>query len=261
MTGAQDFDSSILVFEGESKTGMLLRVSHDAEGSLMYETEEVADATVARGVDVILIDMKFRGIGEVVESLRAWSEAPIIITSIGYGHDQSQTAVDYAEFSSGPQFHSGELLVEIRDALKCLVPDDSTVIAKTGELSLNLSDRSVFVRGDPVMLTPTEYELLKLLVINAGHVVTHEQLLGRHRRSRHHPTEDHDPAPQGEDRARSFQACLRKESAGSRLPAGGAWQDQVSGKCLSLSTGVSSSRGNRTRSCAPRRCSPASCRS
>jgi len=179
VTGAQDFDSSILVFEGESKTGMLLRVSHDAEGSLMYETEEVADATVARGVDVILIDMKFRGIGEVVESLRAWSEAPIIITSIGYGHDQSQTAVDYAEFSSGPQFHSGELLVEIRDALKCLVPDDSTVIAKTGELSLNLSDRSVFVRGDPVMLTPTEYELLKLLVINAGHVVTHEQLLGR----------------------------------------------------------------------------------
>ena len=179
MTGAQDFDSSILVFEGESKTGMLLRVSHDAEGSLMYETEEVADATVARGVDVILIDMKFRGIGEVVESLRAWSEAPIVITSIGYGHDQSQTAVDYAEFSSGPQFHSGELLVEIRDALKCLVPDDSTVIAKTGELSLNLSDRSVFVRGDPVMLTPTEYELLKLLVINAGHVVTHEQLLGR----------------------------------------------------------------------------------
>lgn len=179
MTGAQDFDSSILVFEGESKTGMLLRVSHDAEWSLVYETEEVADATVARGVDVILIDMKFRGIGEVVESLRAWSEAPIIITSIGYGHDQSQTAVDYAEFSSGPQFHSGELLVEIRDALKCLVPDDSTVIAKTGELSLNLSDRSVFVRGDPVMLTPTEYELLKLLVINAGHVVTHEQLLGR----------------------------------------------------------------------------------
>ena len=179
MTGAKDFDSSILVFEGESKTGMLLRVSHDAEGSLVYETEEVADATVARGVDVILIDMKFRGIGEVVESLRAWSEAPIIITSIGYGHDQSQTAVDYAEFSSGPQLHSGELLVEIRDALKCLVPDDSTVIAKTGELSLNLSDRSVFVRGDPVMLTPTEYELLKLLVINAGHVVTHEQLLGR----------------------------------------------------------------------------------
>jgi len=179
VTGAQDFDSSILVFEGESKTGMLLRVSHDAEWSLVYETEEVADATVARGVDVILIDMKFRGIGEVVESLRAWSEAPIIITSIGYGHDQSQTAVDYAEFSSGPQFHSGELLVEIRDALKCLVPDDSTVIAKTGELSLNLSDRSVFVRGDPVMLTPTEYELLKLLVINAGHVVTHEQLLGR----------------------------------------------------------------------------------
>jgi two-component system KDP operon response regulator KdpE len=179
VTGAQDFDSSILVFEGESKTGMLLRVSHDAEGSLVYETEEVADATVARGVDVILIDMKFRGIGEVVESLRAWSEAPIVITSIGYGHDQSQTAVDYAEFSSGPQFHSGELLVEIRDALKCLVPDDGTVIAKTGELSLNLSDRSVFVRGDPVMLTPTEYELLKLLVINAGHVVTHEQLLGR----------------------------------------------------------------------------------
>ena len=179
MNGAQRLDSSILVFEGESKKGMLLRVSHDSEGSLVYEAEEIADATIARGVDVILIDMKFRGIGEVVESLRAWSEAPIVITSIGYGHHLSQTDVDSAKIDSGPQLYSGELLVEIREALKCLVPDDSTVLAKIGELSGNLSDRSVLVRGDPVSLTPTEYELLKLLVMNAGHFVTHEQLLGR----------------------------------------------------------------------------------
>lgn len=177
MPGNQHVDSSILVFESESKAGVLLHVSHGAGGSTLYEAEEIVNNAAARGVDVIVLDVRLEDIGRVVESLREWSSAPIVITSFGHGHEPR--GGDFAELGSGTQFHFGELLVEIREALKCLVPDDSTVVAKIGDLSLNLSDRSVFASGGQVMLTPTEYDLLKLLVMNAGHVVTHEQLLAR----------------------------------------------------------------------------------
>ena len=176
---AQHIDSSILVFESDSKTGMLLRISHDVEGSIIYESETIADASLVPGVNVIVIDAKLDDIGEVVDDVRKRSRAPIVVTSMGLGRQGPDSRADPGESSLGPRFHSGELLVQIREALACLMPDDSTVVMKMGAFSFNLSDRSVFVQGEQVTLTRTEYDVLRLLVTNAGHVGTHEQLLAR----------------------------------------------------------------------------------
>lgn len=73
---------------------------------------------------------------------------------------------------------TGELLARIRAALRHTVDASAGLpVFTTGELKVDLEKRQVFLKGEPVRLSPKEYDLLKLLVQHAGKVLTHQFIL------------------------------------------------------------------------------------
>jgi two-component system KDP operon response regulator KdpE len=61
--------------------------------------------------------------------------------------------------------------------MRRLLPQEQEEILKVGGLLIDIIKRQVIVNGKEVDLTPTEYDILKLLVMNTGKVVTHKQAL------------------------------------------------------------------------------------
>ena len=173
--GLRDVESKILVIDSGPESGVLLNVSHEAEGALVCVAEGPVLTTAAHDVDFIIVEAKLPDVGRVVESLREWSDVPIVLMFIE--HADFPLGINGSADSAGRQLAGGQLFTEIHDALQSLVQEESPIVVNIGDLNLDLSKRSATMAGEAGMLTPTEFELLKFLVINAGYVVTHEQLL------------------------------------------------------------------------------------
>jgi two-component system KDP operon response regulator KdpE len=115
---------------------------------------------------------------EVTRLLREWTQIPIIILTV-----QEQEAAKVAALDAGADdyvtkpFGMGELLARMRVALRRATSPAVEPIFTSGELTVDLARRLVTVAGREVQLTPTEYDLLRALVLNAGKVLTHRQLL------------------------------------------------------------------------------------
>jgi two-component system KDP operon response regulator KdpE len=74
-------------------------------------------------------------------------------------------------------FGTGELLARLRVLQRAAHPRPAMEVFHSGPLSVDLTTRTVKVKGRPVRLTATEYSLLLLFVQHAGKVLTHGQLL------------------------------------------------------------------------------------
>ncbi|HEY5527375.1 MAG TPA: response regulator transcription factor [Candidatus Anoxymicrobiaceae bacterium] len=173
----------ILVIDDEPEIRKLLRVALGAHGFHMLEAgsgREGLERAALDHPDLIILDMGLPDIDglEVVKSLREWSTAPIIILSVREQEDQKIAALDAgaSDYVTKP-FNMGELMARIRVAFRNLVPQANTPIVEIGGLHMDLYARKTTVDGKEVRFTPTEYEVLKYLAINAGKVITHRQLL------------------------------------------------------------------------------------
>ena len=118
---------------------------------------------------------------EVARLLREWCETPIVILSV---RDQERDIV--ASLDAGADdyltkpFGVSELLARIRAALRRSArAAQSDPVFISGPLEVDLDSRTVKVEGEEKQLTPTEYDLLRTFVQNAGRVLTHQQLLHR----------------------------------------------------------------------------------
>ena len=174
----------ILVVDDEPQIQRFLRPSLTAAGynvvcaSTGHEALKIA-ATAAP--DVIVLDLGLPDMDgkEVISKLRAWSKVPILVLSARDREAEKIAALDLGanDYINKP-FGVGELLARVRATLRhadrnSTVSNELTV----GPLFINISAHSVTCRGAGVHLTPKEFELLGLLVRNAGRVVTHRQLL------------------------------------------------------------------------------------
>ncbi|MDQ0873184.1 DNA-binding response OmpR family regulator [Paenibacillus sp. V4I3] len=74
-------------------------------------------------------------------------------------------------------FGMGEFMARMRVALRHIAKTQDEPVLKLGHLVIDLSQRSVELHDEKLKLTPTEYDLLKVLALNAGRVMTHKQLL------------------------------------------------------------------------------------
>jgi two-component system KDP operon response regulator KdpE len=74
-------------------------------------------------------------------------------------------------------FSSGELLARMRVALRRSMQATSEPVFQIDDLRVDLARRQVMLAGEEIPLTPTEYDLLRLFVQNAGKVLTHRQIL------------------------------------------------------------------------------------
>jgi len=177
MSGAR-----ILVVDDESQILRALRTSLQGAG---YEVEVAATAgealtkAAAHPPDGVILDLVLPdGSGtDVCRELRRWSTAPILVLSAVGDEQEKVAALDAGadDYVTKP-FGIDELLARLRAALRRAdAPSDPVV--ELGDLVVDLERRSVTLRGDPVSLTPTEFELLRLFVRNEGKLLTHPTIL------------------------------------------------------------------------------------
>lgn len=132
--------------------------------------------------DVVLMDLAMPRMGGIraIQELRTWSEVPVIVLSVMGEEEEKVRALDAGadDYLTKP-FGVQELAARIRVALRHLSQPTNDTVRTLGNVSVDLGSRSVKVEGEEVHLSPIEYELLKHLIVNAGRVLTHGQLLER----------------------------------------------------------------------------------
>jgi two-component system KDP operon response regulator KdpE len=185
MTAERTMDNlpRILIIDDELAIRRFLHTVLSSEEFFLHEAENghagLAAAAAFRP-DIILLDLGLPDMDgfEVIVRIREWSQVPIIILSVRDREDDKVKALDAGadDYLSKP-FGVAELLARIRGALRRSVQLAPEPVYKIEELEIDLPRRRVIVRGEEVQLTPTEYDLLRLLVTHAGKVLTHSQIL------------------------------------------------------------------------------------
>ncbi len=141
--------------------------------------EEALASAGLRTPEVIILDLVLpdgRGT-DVARELRRWSEAPIILVSAVGDEAEKIAALDAGadDYVTKP-FAIGELLARMRAVLR-RVGSPPEPLVEIGEIELDLEKRAVRVRGELVHLTPHEFDLLRVLAVNEGKLMTHNGIL------------------------------------------------------------------------------------
>jgi two-component system KDP operon response regulator KdpE len=172
----------VLVVDDERPIRRFLRTALGEE-YVVFEAvngQEALHAVAVNRPDVVLLDMGLPDMNgvEVTRQLREWTGIPVIIVSVHDREEDKVAALDAGadDYLTKP-FSMNELLARIRAALRHCARPEPEFIYQSGDLSVNLPKRQVRVDGRQVMLTPTEYDILRTLVQNAGKVLTHQQLI------------------------------------------------------------------------------------
>jgi two-component system KDP operon response regulator KdpE len=173
----------VLVVDDERPIRRFLQVSLSAHGCTVFEAatgQEALAAVATDRPDVVILDVGLPDIDgiEVTRQLREWTQIPIIILSVREHEADKIAALDAGadDYLTKP-FGVGELLARLRVALRHATQPAGESTFATGDLTVDLVRRVVTVGGHEIQLTPTEYDLLRVLVTNAGKVLTHRQLL------------------------------------------------------------------------------------
>ena len=177
MSGAR-----VLVVDDEPQILRALQTSLRGAG---YEVdaattgEEALTLAAVRPPDAVILDLVLPDVRgtDVARELRAWSTAPIIVLSVVGDETEKVAALDAGadDYVTKP-FGVGELLARLRAALRRAEPSTEPVL-EIGGLRVDLEAREVSVGGTPVQLTPHEYDLLRLLALNEGKLLTHKAIL------------------------------------------------------------------------------------
>jgi two-component system KDP operon response regulator KdpE len=173
----------VLVVDDEQAIRHFLRASLTANGCLVYEAASGKDALRdVAGVrpDVVILDLGLPDMDgtEVIRHLREWSEVPIIVLSVRERETDKITALETGadDYLTKP-FAVGELVARVRVALRRASRTGPEMVFEVDGLKVDIGRRQVTLRGEQVPLTPTEYDLLRVLVQHAGRVLTHRHLL------------------------------------------------------------------------------------
>ena len=141
--------------------------------------EQALTSAAVRPPDAVILDLVLPDIRgtEVCRELRTWSAMPVIVLSVVGDESEKVAALDAGadDYVTKP-FGVEELLARLRAALRRVDPSPEPVY-EIGELRIDLLSREVTFAGDPVQLTPHEFELLRLLARNEGKLLTHKTIL------------------------------------------------------------------------------------
>ena len=143
--------------------------------------EEALHAAAINHPDVIILDLGLPDMDgtDVTRRLREWTDVPVIVISVRDNEQDKVAALDAGadDYLTKP-FGTSELLARIRVALRHSNKSESaTEIYQNEDLLVDLVKREVRVKENRVMLTPTEYDILRVMVNHAGKVLTHQQLI------------------------------------------------------------------------------------
>ena len=172
----------VLIVDDERPILRFLSASLSGQYRIM-EAATGADAirTVASArPDLMILDLGLPDIDgvEVTRRVREWTDMPIIIISVREQESEKVAALDAGadDYLTKP-FGAGELMARIRAALRHSPVVEADSVFTSDDLSIDLARRLVSVAGREIVLTPTEYDILRALIQHAGKVLTHRQLL------------------------------------------------------------------------------------
>jgi two-component system KDP operon response regulator KdpE len=172
----------VLVVDDEPQFLRALQTNLRGAGYDVSTATTAAEALSAAGLrppEAVILDLLLPdGNGtDVCRELRRWTQAPIIVVSAVGEEAEKISALDAGadDYVTKP-FAIGELLARLRAALRRAGPTSEPVVV-VGELVLDLEKRAVTMRGAPVHLTPHEFDLLRLLAVNEGKLLTHKTIL------------------------------------------------------------------------------------
>ena len=173
----------VLVVDDEPVIRRFLRMSLTAHSFEVFEAatgEEALAEVAAHRPDLVILDLGLPDIEgiEVTRRMREWSKIPIIILSVREHKSEKVAALDAGadDYLTKP-FGIGELLARMRVALRHTPSTTEEPVFTLDDLRVDFARRVVTLAGQEVQLTPTEYDLLRVLVTYAGKVLTHHQLL------------------------------------------------------------------------------------
>jgi len=177
-----DTGLKILVVDDEPAIRRFLRTALGTYGFSISEAargEEALNAVATGHPDVVILDLGLPDMDgvEVTRRLREWSQIPIVIVSVRDQENEKINALDAGadDYLTKP-FGIGELMARIRVVMRRSAPSEQEPVFQIGDLMIDRVRRLVTVSGKPVALTPTEYDLLRILAANSGKVLTHHQL-------------------------------------------------------------------------------------
>ncbi|HXW86833.1 MAG TPA: response regulator [Streptosporangiaceae bacterium] len=173
----------VLVIDDEAPILRALKINLTAR---KYEVSTAADgasglAAMARErPDVLILDLGLPDMDgtEVIRGVRGWTSTPIIVLSAWGQEGQKVAALDAGadDYVTKP-FGMDELLARLRAAVRRASPAPDEPVVTTGDLMIDLARKRVTKAGADVRLTPTEWQLLEVLVRNSDRLVTQRQLL------------------------------------------------------------------------------------
>ncbi|MRR05960.1 MAG: response regulator [Deltaproteobacteria bacterium] len=173
----------ILIVDDEPSIQRFLHTALDTGEFSLHQADNghaALAAAAATRPDVILLDLGLPDMDgvEVIRRIREWSPVPIIVLSVRDREDDKVKALETGadDYLTKP-FGVAELIARIRAALRRSLQLTAEPVYRIEELEVDLSHRRVLVSGREVQLTPTEYDLLRLMVTHAGKVLTHNHLL------------------------------------------------------------------------------------
>ncbi|HET7782275.1 MULTISPECIES: response regulator [Micrococcaceae] len=176
--------ATVLIVDDEVQILRALQINLNARGYstvTAFTGQSALEQAAQHPVDIIILDLGLPDLDgvEVIRRLRRWNKVPILVLSARHGSEDKILALDAGadDYVTKP-FGMDELLARLRAALRRGAPGDAPVV-KTDVFTVNLPAKQVTRRGVPVRLTPTEWNILELLVRNSGALVTHEDILTR----------------------------------------------------------------------------------
>jgi two-component system, cell cycle response regulator CtrA len=173
----------VLLIEGDDATARSIELMLRREGFSVYTTE-LGDEGIKLGklsnYDLILVNLHLRDMSgiEVLESLRlAKVQTPIIILSSNVLAESKVNALQLGadDYITKP-FRKDELIARIRALLQRCMGHSQSVVT-TGKLSVDLNTQTVLVAGERVPLTDREYQMLELLSLRKGVILTKEMFM------------------------------------------------------------------------------------
>jgi DNA-binding response OmpR family regulator len=174
---------TILVVDDDQGLRELIRINLEHEGYGVIQAGnglQCVSAVREQRPDMVILDVMMPEMDglEACRQVREFSQLPILMLTARTQSEDVITGLDRGadDYLLKP-FNVDELSARIRALLRRVPPAYRPMSAGEGQLSIDQQKREVLVRDKIVDLTPTEYQLLLILMEHAGKVVEHETLL------------------------------------------------------------------------------------
>lgn len=189
-------NNRILIIDDEMAIRLFLKINLGRHGFQVIEAgtaREGISKAAEKHPHLVILDLTLPdGAGiDILKSLRTWTQVPILVLTVD---DSEVSKVSLLESGADDYvtkpFGMAELIARIRVAQKHQQNNGAIPVHTFSDLKIDLVNRSVESNGKPIKLTSTEFQILRMLTLNAGRVVSQEVLLtdiwGKHALGNNH---------------------------------------------------------------------------